>query len=201
MLGVVLAALGVILVFVGIYKNKELREQENKKPASVSSIMHFLHAYQGLCRTHSISDSGANIEWYRNDIGYLIRIETTIYQIDHEDASVTIEALRDRIKLAGQVAEQGIRNAEAAYNANAEARNRELLNFFGINSMQGCFWDIDDCEYVDGRYLYFKAESVVFSQLQQGLRESLDEIKARVTELYENVKVEENRTCIVIRFL
>lgn len=189
----------VVIVCMSVTKKSEPNElsQATAKPAEIGGIMEFLHAYSSLRAKHDLYDTGVLISWRRTEMGYEIGAETTIFKIDGEDASDAVDVLRMMISRARQDAEQKARlettDAMQIYSARSKAADNVILDYFGTEHLQGSFWDIDDCEYVDGRYLRFNDNTCsVYEHFNQGLRVTLAAIEKRIRELYPRAQFEKN---------
>lgn len=194
----------IVIVAVVVYaiaksEKKWNGESANSIPAEVPGIMDFLDAFYSLCGNHKIESSNVLISWTNNSDGSNIKIYTKIFKIDDMDASESVDGLRRRISQAKSEIEINHKGMEpiALYKEKEKAAQELILNYFGANRLQGVFWDIEDCEYADGKYLEFEAEGAVYKALNQSREKTVNYICAEAARKYPNFHVSMEKNGII----
>ena len=182
----------IVVVLYAVWKQNGNGETEtvsnNSVPAEVPGVMNFLHGFHSLCNSHKIVSSDVLISWKTIDGGCEIRAYTKIFKIDDQDASDRVDILRMSISQAKcniETSNKGT-NPVDLYQLKQKAADKVILDFFGTDLLEGSFWDIDDCEYIDGQYLEFEAMGMVFDSFNQSRGKTLDSICSKVAEKYPN---------------
>lgn len=178
----------IIVAFIIYYPTKTGsnntfgKDSANSVPAEIPGIYSFLDAYSSLCNKHNIDSTGVLITCKRIEDGWKIRASTKIFKIDGQDASYSADILRMCITDAKNAVESSKKNVNPVelYNLKTEAANKVILDYFGVDHLTGCFWDIADCDYIDGKYLEFEANGIVFDTFNQGLKITLDKLCADI---------------------
>lgn len=198
--GIVLIAIAAVAIY-SMVKSGEADSSE-RVHAEVPGIINFLHCVYSLCNKHTVDSSDVQISWRSNDQGCDIIAYIKIYKIDGTDASESVDELRKTISQAKNEIEVRCKDAGAGelYELKSNAAQELILNYFGTDQMQGVFWDIDDCEYADGKYLEFEAEGRVYNAFNQSRDKTLDFICAKVAENYPKFRVNRGGNEMVISF-
>ena len=149
------------------------------KAISTNWIKEFFHGYVSLSKKHKIYDCGIILSWSQGDLGYDLVAELTVYKIDEEDAAEAVKMLRNAIAMAKKTAKERIAldggDSTGTIMQGYNISNQMILGFYGTDHLQGDFWDIDDCEFVDGKYLRFTTEKLV--PRGESVQENLQEIE------------------------
>lgn len=175
-------------------KNTNSEPSHTTCSADINGVMRFLHGYHALCSNHSVVSSNVLIQFvaYDNGESYEIRSRTTIFKIDGLDAAYSVALLRTSIHSAKSNILNQHRGADSLtlYKLQSAAKDKIILDFFGVESLQGAFWDIEDCEYIDGKYIEFDDLSGgVFTIHKQSVERTIETICANTTEIYPNAKI------------
>lgn len=190
----ILIVVAAVVVYTVLKSNRNegtAAVPDNAVPAEVPGVMNFLHGFHSLCNSHKIVSSGVLISWKTVDGGCEIRAYTKIFKIDDQDASDSVDILRMSISQAKYNIETSNKgtNPVDLYQLKQKAADKVILDFFGTNLLEGSFWDIDDCEYIDGKYLEFEAIGMVFDSFNQSRGKTLDSICSKVAEKYPNARI------------
>lgn len=188
----------IIIIFaVGVYVySKRDASDSDSVPAEVPSIMKFVRSYFALCNKHNVQSSGVRLTWKKTNFGSEINAWVKIYKIDGVYASERVDLLR-----------MAISNAKLSAGKNADSlvayhmKDRLILDFFGTEDLHGSFWDIDDCPYVDGKYLEFSGEDLVIASNNQNVHKTIESVCARTLQINSNAKIEkQGKDVTVIHF-
>lgn len=191
----IILIIAIVVVIYAVSKRNSNVETEtvsnNSVPAEVPGIMNFLHGFHSLCNSHKIVSSDVLISWKTVDGGSEIRAYTKIFKIDGQDASDSVDILRKSISQAKSSIETSNKevNPVDLYQLKRKAADKEILDFFGTDLLEGIFWDIDDCEYIDGKYLEFEAIGMVYDSFNQSRGKTLDSICSKAAEKYPNAHI------------
>lgn len=201
---ILLTVIGFVLYAVMKQKNNGGSETivNNSIPAEVPGVMHFLRGFHSLCNRHRIISTDVLISWKAVDGGYMISAYTKIFKIDGQDASAAVDILRMVIAQAKRNVEICNKEANPAelYRLKEKAADKVILDFFGTDMLEGSFWDIDDCEYIDGKHLEFEAIGMVYDSFNQSYGKTLDYICSKVAEAYPNAHISRQVNTITISF-
>ena len=185
----ILIVVAAVVVYTVLKSNRNegtAAVSDNAVPAEVPGIMNFLHGFHSLCNNHNIVSSDVLISWKAVDGGSEIRAYTRIFKIDDLDAADAVDTLRMTISQAKHDIESSNKDANPAevYQMKQKASDKMILDFFGTDSLEGSFWDIEDCEYIDGKYLEFEAVGMVYDSFNQSQNKTLDFVCSNVADKY-----------------
>ncbi|MBE6964353.1 MAG: hypothetical protein E7429_07030 [Ruminococcaceae bacterium] len=199
----------IVVVVVILYAmrpaEKETSETKNNQSvaAEVLGIFDFLHCFYSLSKHHEIDSTGVFLSWKRVDFGVEIKAYTKIFKIDGQDASEAADSLRAAISRAKRDIEIRCNDIDTVelYRMKQQAADQMILDFYGTDCMQGNFWDIDDCEYIDGRYLEFEGTGMVYEAMNQDLGKTLTAISSKVAAEYPDLHMSrENDHLLTLSF-
>lgn len=194
----------VVIIYVVLKHNnseKNVTIANNTVPAEVPGIMAFLHGFYSLCNRHQVVSTDVLISWKQVDGNSEIKAYTKIFKIDGQYASDCVNNLRTSISQAKSNIESSNKgvNSVDLYQLKRSVADKMILDFFGTDLLQGSFWDIDDCAYVEGKYLEFKAQGIVYAAFNQSQEKTLDSICTKTVETYPNAHIcrQANDTIII----
>ena len=185
----------IIIIAVGVYVlySKHNNSDSNSVPAEVPGVMKFVRSYFALCNKHNVQSSGIRLTWEKTNFGSEINAWVKIYKIDGVDASERIDLLRMAISNAKLSAEN---NADPL--ASYHMKDKLILDFFGTEDLHGSFWDIDDCSYIDGKYLEFSGEDMVIASNNQSVQKTMESICARTLQINSNARIEKQGSDVTV---
>ncbi len=196
-----------VIIYIVYYQdsNTNVRTGTNTAPTPIhdSCIMAFLHSYRSLCNKHQINGTNVLLTWQAtSDRSTEIKAYTKIFKIDGQDASESVDILRMSIALAKHSIETNNQNLEPVdlYPLKRRATEKLILDYFGADEMSGVFWDIEDCSYVEGKYLEFESAGVILSQNKTSVDSALNSLATKIHEKYPDAQITKTVNCIRISF-
>ncbi|MBQ2940513.1 MAG: hypothetical protein IJE00_09145 [Clostridia bacterium] len=194
-----LLLIAVVIYFV--FKDRDStggKDPANAVPATISNVYDFLHCIYSWNKKSKLSATDVIISYQQENFGYLIVAYVKIFRIDGCDAAEKVDELRNYIHYEKQhIAAQQI-SATERYEKQRKVEKERIVEFFGTDRLPSAFWDIDDCEYVDGKYLEFEEKGMVVTGSGQGLHKTLDALCDNVRKEYPNATVRREKSVISI---
>jgi len=170
------------------------------EPAEYDAIKEFLHGLDSLSRKHDIVGTPIFLDVSREEDKYIITARTTIYKIDGDDASDCIDVLRLAVQRAKADIKANNKSLDEGelYRLQSSKSDEFILDFYGVNHLQGSLWDIVDCEYVEGRYIEFEESVTVYDFLHQSQEKTFDAIGSFIKETYPKAQIEKSKNLMSI---
>ena len=188
----------VLLIILGVgclLRLAYLPQKENEasgKVAAINGIEDMFHGYLALTKKYKLSDSGIILSWQKNDIGYDIFAELTVHKMDGEDAAEKVRVLRNVIAYVKENSRRASIDAGedqiSAWEKAAKAKDQAILDFYGTDRLQGSFWDIDDCDFVENRFLRFEGKT--FCPRDYSIGATIEAIKEMAKRYDQNITIE-----------